>query len=226
MKNITLSFDNGPDPEVTPQVLDILATHGIKATFFVVGDKLRDPARYELSRRAKVEGHWIGNHTFNHLVPLGLSRHRAASAFEIGRTQELLGDLAGDRKLFRPFGGGGHINNALLDGEAVEQLREGRFTCVLWNVVPRDWEIPGEWPDEAMRLCAKEDWPLVVLHDLTTGAMDQLESFIIEAKASSMNFMQEFPEDCLPIIDGEVRGSISHIVSASAPKHAREEPHV
>lgn len=215
MKNITLSFDNGPDPEVTPQVLNVLAAHGIKTTFFVVGDKLRDPARYDLCRRARFEGHWIGNHTFNHLVPLGLSRHHATSAFEIGWTQELLGDLTGARKLFRPFGGGGHINTDLLNRAALEHLRGGGFTCVLWNVVPRDWEIPADWPEEAMRMCAAVDWPLVVLHDLTTGAMDRLDGFISMAKTDGMTFVQDFPEDCLPIVDGVVRREVSGIVSGS-----------
>ncbi|MBY9051435.1 polysaccharide deacetylase family protein, partial [Pseudomonas fluorescens] len=43
--DLTLTFDNGPDPDVTPLVLDILAERGIKATFFVIGEKLADPAR-------------------------------------------------------------------------------------------------------------------------------------------------------------------------------------
>lgn len=213
MKKITLTFDNGPDPEVTPQVLDVLASHGILSTFFVVGDKLRDPARLAATRRAKAEGHWIGNHTFNHLVPLGLSRHRAASAFEIGKTQELIGDLAEEPKLFRPFGGGGHISAALLDAEALRHLQEDRFTCVLWNVVPRDWEIPGEWPEEAIRLCAGIEWPVMVLHDLVTGAMDHLDDFISMAKSDGMTFVQDFPANCLPLVDGEIRGDISGIVA-------------
>lgn len=213
MKKITLSFDNGPDPETTPLVLDILARHGIKSSFFVVGDKLRDPARYELCQRAYSEGHWIGNHTFNHLVPLGLSQHSKASAFEIGRTQELLGDLAGEKKLFRPFGGGGNINNGLLDREALSILQAGDYTCVLWNVVPRDWEAPDDWPATALRMCETVTQPLVVLHDLPTGAMDRLEDFILMAKAVDMTFVQEFPSDCLPIIDGVVQGDVSSIVA-------------
>ena len=58
LKRITLSFDNGPDPETTPFVLDVLARRGIKTTFFVVGQNLaktRAPAE-----RAVAEGHWIG----------------------------------------------------------------------------------------------------------------------------------------------------------------------
>ncbi|XSC45191.1 polysaccharide deacetylase family protein [Bradyrhizobium sp. RDT10] len=63
MFDLTLTFDNGPEPGVTPRVLDILREHGIKTTFFVIGEKLGDPERYRLAARAHDEGHWIGNHT-------------------------------------------------------------------------------------------------------------------------------------------------------------------
>ena len=71
MFDLTLSFDNGPDPETTPRVLDILAERGIKTTFFVIGEKLADPQRRQLAERAHKEGHWIGNHTYTHSVPAG-----------------------------------------------------------------------------------------------------------------------------------------------------------
>src|SRR6185295_9075586 len=69
--DVTLTFDNGPEPDVTPRVLDILKAHDIRTTFFVIGEKLADPARRRLAVRAHDEGHWIGNHTFTHTVPLG-----------------------------------------------------------------------------------------------------------------------------------------------------------
>ncbi len=72
---LTLSFDNGPDPEATPRVLDVLAERGLKATFFVVGEQLR--AHRALAERAHAEGHWIGNHTLTHPRPLGERRRRA-----------------------------------------------------------------------------------------------------------------------------------------------------
>ena len=52
MFDLTLSFDNGPEPEVTPRVLDALRRRGIKVTFFVIGEKLRDPERRRLTARA------------------------------------------------------------------------------------------------------------------------------------------------------------------------------
>ena len=62
MFDLTLTFDNGPEPETTPFVLDVLADRSIRTTFFVVGHKLSTPEGRELARRAHEEGHWIGNH--------------------------------------------------------------------------------------------------------------------------------------------------------------------
>ena len=80
MFDLTLTFDNGPEPGVTPRVLDILRERGIKTTFFVIGEKLGDPERRRLAARAHDEGHWIGNHTFTHSVPLGQQRDRGDGA--------------------------------------------------------------------------------------------------------------------------------------------------
>jgi peptidoglycan/xylan/chitin deacetylase (PgdA/CDA1 family) len=63
MAKVTLSFDNGPEPDVTPRVLDILSARGIRSSFFVLGRKLADAAARQLTERAKREGHWIANHT-------------------------------------------------------------------------------------------------------------------------------------------------------------------
>src|SRR5262249_24741210 len=146
---ITLSFDNGPDPEVTPQVLGVLDKAGLRASFFVLGDKLRDPSRRAICARARAEGHWIGNHTFNHIVPLGLSPDPDIATKEIGRTQQLIGDLADERRLFRPFGGRGKLGNHLLNRSTLNFLVAGKYTCVLWNVIPEDWEDPDGWVERA-----------------------------------------------------------------------------
>ena len=71
MSDLTLTFDNGPEPSVTPLVLDVLARHGVVSTFFVIGCKLLDPTARACAERAHAEGHWIGNHTWTHSRPLG-----------------------------------------------------------------------------------------------------------------------------------------------------------
>ncbi len=64
MFDLTLSFDNGPEPGTTPGVLDILRRRGLAASFFVIGRKLQDPDARRCAARAQAEGHWIGNHTW------------------------------------------------------------------------------------------------------------------------------------------------------------------
>jgi peptidoglycan/xylan/chitin deacetylase (PgdA/CDA1 family) len=70
-KQVTLTFDNGPTPHVTDRILEILDRAGIKTTFFVIGQRLDDPAAADLMRAAHTAGHWIGNHTFTHSGALG-----------------------------------------------------------------------------------------------------------------------------------------------------------
>jgi len=211
--DLTLTFDNGPEPDVTPRVLDILAAHGIKTTFFVIGEKLADPARRRLAIRANDEGHWIGNHTFTHLVPLGEQRDPDTARQEIGRTQDLIGTLAHPARWFRPFGGGGHLDRRLLKPSVVEHLVHDKFSCVLWNAIPRDWADRQAWVARALEQCRARDWSLMVLHDLPSGAMDHLEDFIDGAAGLGARFRQDFPPDCVPISCGEIVRPIDAYVS-------------
>jgi peptidoglycan/xylan/chitin deacetylase (PgdA/CDA1 family) len=107
---VALTFDDGPDPEVTPRVLDQLDAAGARATFFVIADRAR--AHPDLLREIVARGHALGNHSSEHpyhfsmLGPRGLAR-------EIGRAQQILADLAGvDAHCFRAPAG---LRNPLLD---------------------------------------------------------------------------------------------------------------
>ncbi len=213
MTMITLSFDNGPEPEVTPLVLETLRRHQIKSTFFVLGRKLRE--HRHLAQAVHSEGHWIGNHTYSHNIPLGETSAGVAAA-EIERTQELIGALAHQRKFFRPFGGGGHLDQRLLNAEAVEALSTGRYTCVLWNVIAEDWNHPEGWVERALHACLAQQHALVVLHDLPTGAMHDLDRFISEAREAGAEFQQDFPEECIPLERGALMRDISPFVTASS----------
>lgn len=201
--DVTLSFDNGPEPEVTPKVLDILAAEGLKATFFVLGHKLAIPGRRALAERAAAEGHWIGNHTYTHSTPLGLCAAPDTAEAEIGRTEALIGDLAHPDRLFRPFGGGGKLGPHLLSPSVAAHLERNGYTCVLWNAIPRDWAEPDVWVETALAQCKAQPWTLTVLHDLPTGAMAHLQRFIARIRAAGGRFRQDFPPDCLPIRRGE-----------------------
>jgi peptidoglycan-N-acetylglucosamine deacetylase len=212
--DLTLTFDNGPEPGVTPRVLDTLRERGIKTTFFVIGEKLGDPERRKLAAQANDEGHWIGNHTFTHTVPLGQQQGPDTAESEIGRTQAAIGELAHAKRWFRPFGGGGNLDERLLKPSVVDYLTRNGHSCVLWNAIPRDWADPDGWAERALEQCRSQPWSLMVLHDLPSGAMDHLESFIDRAGQAGARFRQDFPPDCVPILSGEIVRPIESYVSS------------
>ncbi|MEQ8804956.1 MAG: polysaccharide deacetylase family protein [Rhodospirillales bacterium] len=216
MRDVTLTFDNGPEPDVTPGVLDVLARADVLATFFVLGKKIADPARRRLAERAAAEGHWIANHTYSHETPLGNLPGRDVPEAEIGRTQDLIGGLAHPDRLFRPFGGGGALGPHLLSRPVADYLMAGRYTCVLWNSIPRDWADPDGWVETALDQLAPLDHGLIVVHDLPTGAMAHLERFIDKVRDAGGTFRQDFPEDCVPLRRGRVTGDFAACVTETA----------
>jgi peptidoglycan/xylan/chitin deacetylase (PgdA/CDA1 family) len=218
MFDVTLTFDNGPEPEVTPSVLDTLARESIRSTFFVLGRKIAEPRRRMLAERAADEGHWIGNHTYSHDTPLGALAGTAVAEAEIGRTQALIGDLSHPDKLFRPFGSGGAIGPHLLSPEALRHLEAGGYSCVLWNVIPRDFDDARTWPERAMELMRPLPWALVVIHDLPGGAMAHLGRFIAMVRAAGGRFRQDFPPDCVPLRAGrEMQPMHGYVATEEVP---------
>jgi peptidoglycan/xylan/chitin deacetylase (PgdA/CDA1 family) len=208
---VTLSFDNGPSPDVTPYVLDVLRDRAVRATFFVVGEQLRVPGMVAIAERAAADGHWIGNHTLTHSIPLAELDDHAAVEREIVETQGLIGDLSHPDRLFRPFGRGGIIDARLLGPYALHRLEEGRFTCVLWNSVPRDWERPDGWVQACLDDVGTRPWSVVVVHDLPTGAMDRLSVFLDGLDAMGAQVVQEFPDECVPLRRGVRTSSFARL---------------
>jgi len=207
LAKVTLTFDNGPDPQATPQVLDCLARHGVKSTFFVLGQHVSTSVGLDLARRASREGHWIGNHTWTHTGRLG-EMTREAALQEFDRTQQALAWVDQPARLFRPRGGGGRLGKGLLHLAVAEKLIAGGFTCVLWTSVPGDFRDPDGCMDRALADCRSRDWSLVVLHDIPNGAVRNLESFLRKLRDEGHQFTQEFPADCTPILNGRVLRSL------------------
>jgi peptidoglycan-N-acetylglucosamine deacetylase len=212
MFDVTVTFDNGPEPSVTPLVLDVLARRGVRTTFFVIGNKLLSRDARACAERAHAEGHWIGNHTWTHSRPLGESPGAAAADLEIGRTQAEIGVLSHPDRLFRPTGGGGHLDRRLLSPAAAALLEAGGYTCVLWNAIPRDWADPEGWVETALAQLARQPWTLMVLHDLPSGAMRHLDRFLAEVKERGGRLRQDFPGSCLPITCGRITGPLADFV--------------
>jgi peptidoglycan/xylan/chitin deacetylase (PgdA/CDA1 family) len=126
---IALTFDDGPNPAWTPRLLDVLAEHGVKATFFMLGS--RAELEPELVRRVAGEGHLIGNHSWSHP---NLSRTAAPEVREeLTRTSAVLEQLTGEQvRYFRPpFGARRPV--------VFKIARELGLTPVMWNAMTRDW---------------------------------------------------------------------------------------
>ena len=212
---VTLSFDNGPEPEVTPYVLETLAKHSVKASFFVMGRKVVTAEGRALTMRASAEGHWIGNHTYSHTRPLG-ELDRAAALREFERAEESLAWLDQSPRLFRPYGRAGALGQHLFHSAVVERLVSGGFSTVLWNCVPEDWRDPEGWVTTALRQCESRDWSLLVLHDQPGAVMKHLDRFLTALKESGVPIVQEYPDDCVPIRKGRIVGPIEAWTSPRA----------
>lgn len=148
-KTVYLTFDDGPIPEVTPFVLELLRKEGIKATFFCVGDNVRKHP--DVFQQVLDEGHLVGNHTFNHLQ--GLYTWSRNYIKNVGKADELI-----HSQLFRPPHG-------ILRYLQFVTLRR-KFKIVFWDVVTRDYnqKLSGE---EVMDIVKKytRNGSIIVFHD-------------------------------------------------------------
>lgn len=213
MNRVTLTFDNGPDPVVTPQVLELLSSRGVRAHFFVLGKHLATPEGRALAERTVAEGHLLGNHSYTHAVPLGEDPRADAVEAEIVRTAELLDPLSSGEKRFRPFGGGGMIGPHLLSRSAVAHFVEQKYSCVLWNSVPRDWIDQCGWAERALEDCEKDHHAVVVLHDVPNACLEALPAFLDRVLERGYELTLELPPACVPIVRGEIVGDLSSIVA-------------
>lgn len=127
--NISFTFDDGPHPEYTPQLLDILKQFHQRGTFFVIGEKAQQYP--ELIERMINEGHEVGNHTYTHSEPSQTSTRHFLN--EIRQTDQLLNQITGHAPdLVRPPKGKLTVGKLL-------GLWAQRRTIVLWDTDPRDY---------------------------------------------------------------------------------------
>jgi peptidoglycan/xylan/chitin deacetylase (PgdA/CDA1 family) len=160
-RTVALTFDDGPGP-ATQAVLDVLAQSGVRATFFVVGQ--RAAAEPEMLRRIVAGGHALGDHTWSHHTPSPRTgwKQRTLSR-EIERTKEAIFSATGLKPcLFRPPGG-------VIKG-ARTVTRSAGLSMILWSVDPRDWSAPPSnkfAPVIQKRVAAglEQEHPVILLHD-------------------------------------------------------------
>lgn len=152
---IALTFDDGPSPVFTGQILDVLRRYGAVATFFCIG--LNAHAFPEMLDRIAAAGHEIGNHTWSHPYLPDLSRSEVNAQLE--RTNEAIAGVTGQvPALVRPPYGG-------RSAELLRWLAQAGMTTVLWNADTSDWARPG--PDVIEAAVAGQAAPgsIVLFHD-------------------------------------------------------------
>ena len=159
-KVLYLTFDDGPDPDVTPWVLDQLKKYGAKATFFLVGNNIdRNP---ELAAEIIRQNHAVGNHTYDHLngwsTPLDLYVENIKKA-EKSINKYLKGQNGQNNLFFRPPYGKIKRNQA-------SKLQAIGFKIVMYDVLARDWDqgLDGERCFKNVTKNAKSG-SIVVFHD-------------------------------------------------------------
>jgi cellulose synthase/poly-beta-1,6-N-acetylglucosamine synthase-like glycosyltransferase/peptidoglycan/xylan/chitin deacetylase (PgdA/CDA1 family)/spore germination protein YaaH len=170
---VAITFDDGPDPEWTPVLLDILKEEGVSATFFLIGANMEKHP--ELVQRIVREGHLIGNHTYTHPNIAEVSEERAR--LELNATQRLIESITGQSTiLFRP------PYNADTNPHTVEELvpigiaqRMGYLTVTM-DIDPEDWARPGvETMLERVRMGRRDGGSIVLLHDAGGDRTQTLE---------------------------------------------------
>lgn len=139
-KSVAITFDDGPDPEWTPRILDVLRSRGVPATFFVIGENAMDYPF--LVRRLVDEGHEIGNHTFTHPNLADVSSK--GTRLELNATQRVIEAYTGrSTRLFRaPYFGDAEPTTAEELVPAYMAQQAG-YTNVGLHVDPNDWQRPG-----------------------------------------------------------------------------------
>lgn len=161
-KVIALTFDDGPDPEDTPYILDLLKEYDVKATFFIIGNKAE---RYpDLVKREADEGHELANHTYRHLYFSNKVSERQFKE-ELSKTQEAIFKASGLRPhLFRPPGG--YYNDTL-----VRIAKKEGFKVVMWSwhQNTNDWNTPGVGKITSTVLNNARNGDIVLFHDYVEG---------------------------------------------------------
>ncbi|MEA5594585.1 polysaccharide deacetylase family protein [Rivularia sp. UHCC 0363] len=180
-KIIALTFDDGPWKNSTRQTLDILKKNNIKATFFVVGQALKNNP--QLGKQIITEGHAIANHTWHHWYHF---MNPQAAAFEIDKTTELIYQVTGVKtNLFRPPGG--HLSNGL-----VSHARNQKYATLMWSADSRDFQQPA--PATLVNNVIKNAGPggIILLHDGggdRTRTIQALPQIIAKLKQQGYSFV-------------------------------------
>lgn len=209
-KVIALTFDDGPGPKNTAQILEILKTNHIKATFFMIGEMVKYFP--QVAKQVAADGHVIGNHTWHHWY-----RHMdlVTAASEIDRTAEIIYKTTGEKTtLFRPPGG--FLNNGL-----AEYAENKKYAVMMWSEESGDAERHSPQVPMLVKNVLKYAKPgaIVLLHDgggNRSKSVKALPEMIAGLKAQGYRFVT------IPQLL-EIQAQEQSVVTAVSPTLTKDE---
>ena len=160
-KRIALTYDDGPNDPHTLKLLEVLAKHNVRATFFMIGRYVRQ--RPDIARAVAQAGHVVGNHTFTH--PLLIFQSSAQTRIQLVDCHQALQDAIGEHSnLFRPPFGGRRP-------ATIRIAQELGLETVMWNVTGYDWNAPPAAVIEKKVVSQMRGGDVILLHDGEYRAM-------------------------------------------------------
>lgn len=212
---VALTFDDGPNLDTTPQVLDILAAQGIKATFLINGKRVTSDAHRAVLQRMLDEGHIVGNHTQSHKNATKISIDEFSRQVEA--TDEIIRDLGIEPEYFRfPYGASNCDTANVVEGFGYRNTG--------WHVDSGDWcyasstggtghcakstfkHVPDQYRDDmaayTMSQVNRAGGGIVLFHDIHAFTANSLEGIIQQLQAGGYTFVNIDDETVFPLLNG------------------------
>ncbi|MBI5534294.1 MAG: polysaccharide deacetylase family protein [Deltaproteobacteria bacterium] len=214
-KRIALTFDDGPNLTNTPIVLDALAKHNAKGTFFVNGGKLTSDAQKTLLKKMSDEGHFIGNHSHNHL---NLGTQSAATVeTQVSKTEELLKGWGITQRYFRfPFG------SATCQGASI--VRNHGYAITGWHIDSADWcfasgkggvghcdasvfkYVDNQYRDDMVGFIVSQaksmGGGILLMHDIHSHSANSLDDVLTALENAGFSFVKLDDTSVFPLLNG------------------------
>lgn len=179
-KVVAITFDDGPHPENTPRLLDMLKERRIKATFYVVGNMVKYSP--QLIRRMIAEGHEIGNHTVTHGNLARMSDDALRKELQAAHDQ-IIAETGVTPRTMRPPGG------AIKKSQKELMLREFGYPTILWSADPEDWKRPGPAVVTSRLVNGASPGGILLVHDLHKPTVDAMPSTLDQLLAQGYEFV-------------------------------------
>lgn len=177
---VAMTFDDGPHPTNTPRLLDMLRERGLRATFYLIGNRV---VQYpDIVRRIAQEGHEIGNHSWSH--PFLNRMSDRAVTLEIDQTTNAIFQVTGRPPVtFRPPYG------AFTRRQRTALHANRTLPTILWSVDPQDWRRPGASTVANRILSGTRQGGIILSHDIHRGTIDAMPQTLDGLTARGLHFV-------------------------------------